>query len=59
MKKLNLEKMENIEGGSCASSALGLGLSVAGAFLVAGPVGAGLWAVSHLVAVYNLTESCK
>ena len=50
MKKLELNQMENLQGGDydCAADAVGLALTFAGAFLVTGPIGAGLFAAAFI-----------
>lgn len=59
MKKLELNQMENLEGGGCAWSAIGLGLTFAGAFLVTGPIGAGLFAATFIHNSIDVANSCK
>ena len=59
MKKLELNQMENVEAGSCFTSSVGLALTFAGAFLVTGPVGAGLFAASFIWGSIDLADSCK
>lgn len=64
MKSLSLNEMENIEGGAssssggissdCAKDIVGLGLTFAGAFLVTGPIGAGLFAASFIYGAATL-----
>ena len=51
MKTLELNQMENLQGGrmsSCAEDAVGLALTFAGAFLVTGPIGAGIFAAAFI-----------
>ena len=42
--------MENVQGGlsECAQDMIGLGITFAGAFLVGGPIGAGIFAASFI-----------
>ena len=50
MKNLELNQMENFSGGltACTEDLIGLGLTFAGAFLVTGPIGAGIFAASFI-----------
>ena len=61
MKNLELNQMETIEGGelSCAMSAISLAATFAGAFLVTGPVGAGIFAVGFISGSIGLGASCS
>jgi hypothetical protein len=59
MKTLDLEQMEKIEGGSCGWAAFGLGLTVLGAFLVTGPIGAGLFAAKFIHGSIGFAQSCS
>ncbi|MCY4779871.1 hypothetical protein ORI89_09425 [Sphingobacterium sp. UT-1RO-CII-1] len=63
MKTLELNQMEKLQGGKvfsdCADSAISLGLTLAGAFLVTGPIGAGLFAASFIWGSVDLAGSCK
>ncbi|MFB9077575.1 hypothetical protein ACFFLS_01290 [Flavobacterium procerum] len=59
MKKLELNQMENLTGESCLWSAVGLGLTFAGAFLVTGPIGAGLFAASFIHGSIGLAQDCS
>ena len=58
MKKLELNQMENLYAGGCAWSAIGLGLTFAGAFLVTGPIGAGLFAASFIHGSISVAMDC-
>ena len=57
MKTLNLNEMESIHAGSCGSSIASLSLAYAGAFLITGPIGAGLFVVAF--ASYNAVSACR
>ena len=63
MKTLELNQMEVIEGGDldlgCAMSAISLAATFAGAFLVTGPVGAGIFAVGFISGSIGLRASCS
>ncbi|TDO96139.1 hypothetical protein [Flavobacterium sp. 245] len=50
--------MENFSEDGCGWSAVGLGLTFAGAFLVAGPIGAGLFAASFIHGSIALAQDC-
>lgn len=66
MKKLELNQMENLEGGrvsrsqvGCAASAVGLALTYAGAFAItAATGGAGLFAAAFIVGSIGVSLSC-
>ena len=58
MRKLNFDQMENLSGDGCGWSAVGLGLTFAGAFLVTGPIGAGLFAASFIHGSIALAQDC-
>jgi len=58
MKKLELNQMENLEAGGCAWTAVGLGLTFAGAFLVTGPIGAGIFAASFIHGSISFAQDC-
>ena len=51
--------MENVQGGlsECAQDIIGLGITFAGAFLVGGPIGAGIFAASFIWGAATL--NCK
>ena len=59
MKTLDLQQMESIDGGSCGTSIASLSLSYAGAFLITGPLGAGLFVVAFAFASYNAVSACR
>ena len=59
MKKLDLHEMETIDAGSCGSSIASLGLSYASAFLITGPIGAGLFVAAFAFASYNAVSACR
>ncbi len=59
MKSLDLNQMETFEGGSCGSSALGLAITFGGAFLVATPIGAAVFAAAFIIGSYNLSQACQ
>ena len=59
MKTLSLIEMENVKGGSCGSSIASLALTYGGAFLIAGPVGAGLFLAAFAFASYNAVSACR
>jgi hypothetical protein len=61
MKTLNLQEMEMIEGGisDCGVQALKLGATFLGAFLVTGPVGAGVFAARFIWGSVKLAEACS
>lgn len=59
MKKLELNQMAQIQGEGCAWSAIGLGLTFAGAFLVTGPIGAGLFAATFIHNSIDVANSCR
>ncbi|WP_139959414.1 hypothetical protein [Flavicella sediminum] len=58
MRKLEMSEMEVIEGGGCGWTAFGLGLTLAGAFLVTGPIGAGLFAAKFVHGSISLANEC-
>ncbi len=60
MNTLELNQMELIEGGdmACAMSAISLAATFAGAFLVTGPIGAGIFAVGFISGSIGLGASC-
>ena len=51
--------MENLQGGSCGWAAAGLALTFAGAFLVTGPIGAGLFAAKFIHGSVSLANECR
>lgn len=62
MKTLDFNQMENIRAGdavSCGWAAVGLGLTFLGAFLVTGPIGAGLFAAKFIHGSIGLAQSCS
>ncbi len=59
MRTLNLEQMEKIQAEGCGSSALGLAITFGGAFLVATPIGAVVFAAAFIVGSYNLSQACS
>lgn len=64
MKNLEISQMELVSGGSgCSDSAVGLGLTFAGAFLIGtgagAPIGAALFAVSFVWGSISLANSCS
>ncbi len=60
MKTLELNKMENVEAGGCATSAIALGLSVvAVGVLGATTAGAGFFAAGFILGSINLADACK
>jgi len=60
MKTLNLQEMENVQGGlsECGIQALKLGATFLGAFLVTGPIGAGLFAARFVWGSVKLAQAC-
>ncbi|QOG03549.1 hypothetical protein [Flavobacterium sp. MDT1-60] len=58
MKKLELNQMADLQASGCGWSAIGLGLTFAGAFLVTGPIGAGLFAASFIHGSIALAQDC-
>jgi len=61
MKTLELNQMENVNGGDlgCTMSAISLAATFAGAFLVTGPIGAGIFAVGFISGSIGLGASCS
>lgn len=58
MRELDLTEIEQIEGGSCLWSSVSLAATFAGAFLVAGPIGAGIFAAGFISGSISLAYSC-
>lgn len=59
MKNLNFEQMETIEAGSCGWALFSLGVTFAGAFLVTGPIGAGLFASAFIRGSISAGLACR
>jgi len=59
MKNLELNKMEAIEGGSCTSSAIGLGLAMVGATFITGGAAALVFAGAFIAGSISLADACK
>jgi malonyl CoA-acyl carrier protein transacylase len=59
MKKLNLEQMEKIEGGSCGLSLGLLGVSMVAATFIAAPIVAAVWAVGFIGGAINTAQACS
>lgn len=58
MRKLDLNQMENLSGDGCGWAAVGLGIAFAGAFLVTGPIGAGVFAASFIHGSISVAQDC-
>ena len=59
MKTLEINQMESLNAGSCVGSLIGLGLMMAGATLITGPVGAAIFAASFINGSINAADSCR
>ena len=60
MRTLDLHEMENIDGGNCALSAIGWGLTIVGLFVMTPMTGgaAALFAGSYIVGGLSTMSSC-
>ena len=58
VQELNDNEIVKLEGGSCATAAIGLGLSLAAATLITGPVGAAIFAASFINGSISLAHAC-
>lgn len=59
MKSLNLNQMEQIEGGGCGLSLGLLGVAMVAATFIAAPIAAAVWAVGFIGGSINAADACS